>query len=384
METRQVELKERVAGLFQDTKAREFAVNFVLPRLSKAEKDQIIKVAHVVGGKRADPDAAASAKAIAFSVNEITRIYKEQTGADVKFEHAFFGEGLTGPENSVFKRDCGITLVDLGELEIGNYELVFGYETVEVDDVVSRLDAVWDTHDRLPKSGQTFIDIRQELTATSMIAINYILPFLDNDNDDEIGYLAAALKYGIESDFLSSGFHRRTAEEKRLEACIDSYVKQDVLGAIHSAKAKKFDYWKILETQTRSEQYGSFVICMMGFLQPGQVDYLWRHANALIRTDGVSTVLCFGISDEKIVYKTRRDEDGVVDLNELEGLILKRLEREKTKNAGSRPYAGGGELNLCPLPKHLTGSGEEKKRFADGVFETLKERIAPLLAQNPG
>jgi len=279
-------LKDKFKALFEDKKAQECAVNTVLPWMEEAEEGSVMKIALIVGGyRRADPDAAGSAEAFALYLDGLAEIYNAETGKNIRFEHTFFGDGLTGPENSIFKIKCDIQLLSIDDYRPENHDHVFGFETLEIENKVPQLDGVLDTHRGMPKHKKTFVDIRMHLDATSMIAIYYAQPFLKKDNVKH-RLIATALKYGIESDFKSSGRTEKTSEEIKLEDVLDDFFDEDILEKIHSAKTVKSDFWQILMgPQSRYEQRGSFALIGLGFLEKDE--YIWKFINDVYhRTDG--------------------------------------------------------------------------------------------------
>jgi nanoRNase/pAp phosphatase (c-di-AMP/oligoRNAs hydrolase) len=380
MDAQSKEMQDKFRVLFKDTKAQEFAVNVILPWLEKAGEDGVVKNAYIAGGARSDPDASASAKAIAYLTLEgLARIYNEAKSTQVRFEHNFFGEGLVGPENIVFRKECNIQLSRISELLPKNYDHILSFESHDIGIVDSEPDALWDTHSRLPKSRKIFADIRREYTATSAIVIHYIQPFLKDDND-EIRLLATALKYGIDSDFTSAGGRTKRKEEHEIERILNPFVDQDILEKIHRARTVRSDYWDILATQCINDVRGSFQIFGMGFLETGQENYLWRTANDIEhRTDGILTVLCFGIVGNSVIYKTRAHEDSSVDLDELDALLqLKSPESPKLdSNSGARSGSGGGAIQLLPTPRADVAQAEKREYFKR-VFEDITARIKKL------
>ncbi|OGZ28407.1 MAG: hypothetical protein A2931_02155 [Candidatus Niyogibacteria bacterium RIFCSPLOWO2_01_FULL_45_48] len=396
MENKLAEFKKKIRALFGDPKAQEFAINYVLEWLDKVKEDAVIRIAHIAGGERSDPDARSSAEAISLHLDAIALLYVHEVGKEVRFEHSFFGGGMDGPENSIFINECKLTIMRLDQFRAENYQYVLGYETSETSELIPRFDAVWDHHDKLPKGKETFADIRLELNATAMIVFFYVKPFLDRANTRH-RVLAAALRYGISSDLESSGEHRYSPEEEEIEKSLDDFADHTILEKIRSQRVLQPDYWHEILPQVRTKFFGSLAVMGVGFLKPSQERYIRMLVNDLIRTHGISTALCFGIvGGSRIVFKTRADDDSPVSLRELDVFLMGNGSgiSPKDKKSDSRKRAGGGIIRLCPTfredPADENDSEEIRKRkkerpekYYRNVFDDIVAMISPTLPSQP-
>lgn len=391
MDTKFPDLKKKIKALFTDPKVQEFDINYVLMWLSEAKEDEVIRVAHIAGGKRSDPDARSSAEAIATHMDHITSLFVEDSGKQVRFEHTFFGDGLDGPENEVFRSECKLNMVSLAQCHPENYRYILGYETSEIGEKTPRFNAVWDHHDKLPESKDTFADIRHEFNATAMIVSLYVRPFLNRTNQKH-RLLATALRYGIISDLESSGEHKSSPEEEEIEKGLDEFTDHTILEKIRGERGYQTDFWSEFLPKAETKFFGSFALMGVGFIKASQERYMRILLNDLIRTYGVSTALCFGIVDNsRIVYKTRADDDSPISLRELDRLLIGNGDAlAADKKSDSRKRAGGGVIRLCPKfreeemredddKKEAERKRERPRKFYRNVFEDIEEMVSPIL-----
>ncbi|CAJ36573.1 putative phosphoesterase [Methanocella arvoryzae MRE50] len=154
-----------------------------------------------------------------------------------------------------------------------------------------------------------FIDIRPDVGATSTIMTRYV-----QELDFEISSnLATALLYGIRTD--TSEFKRNTsAVDMTSAAFLYAFAEQDVLAQIEtpSMSAETMD---VLGEAIRNKKIeGSYLISNVGFVHDR--DTLPQAADHLLKLEGISTVLVFGMTEDKI-HLSARSKDIRVNIGDI-------------------------------------------------------------------
>ena len=143
-----------------------------------------------------------------------------------------------------------------------------------------------------------FADIRPDVGASSTIMTRYV-----QELDFELsGNLATALLYGIRTD--TSEFKRNTSSaDLNAAAYLYSFVDQDLLAQIEtpSMSAETLDVLGVAIRNKKIE--GSYLISDVGFVHDR--DTLPQAADYLLKLEGISTVLVFGIIEDRIVLSAR-------------------------------------------------------------------------------
>jgi nanoRNase/pAp phosphatase (c-di-AMP/oligoRNAs hydrolase) len=143
-----------------------------------------------------------------------------------------------------------------------------------------------------------FVDIRPDVGAASTMMTRYVqeLDFGLTSN------LATALLYGIRTD--TSEFKRNTsATDLTAAAYLFGFVDKDLLSQIETPSMSP-EAMDVLGVAIRNKKIeGSYLISNVGFIHDR--DTLPQAADYLLKLEGVSTVLVFGITEEKIVISAR-------------------------------------------------------------------------------
>ncbi len=143
-----------------------------------------------------------------------------------------------------------------------------------------------------------FEDIRPDVGATSTIMTRYVqeLDFELSSN------LATALLYGIRTD--TNEFKRNTsAADLTAAAYLYGFVDQDLLAQIETPSMSP-EAMDVLGVAIRNKKIeGSYLISNVGFIHDR--DTLPQAADYLLKLEGISTVLVFGIAEDRIVISAR-------------------------------------------------------------------------------
>lgn len=143
-----------------------------------------------------------------------------------------------------------------------------------------------------------FVDIRPDVGATSTIMTRYVqeLDFELSSN------LATALLYGIRTD--TNEFKRNTsAADLTAAAYLYAFVDQDLLAQIETPSMSP-EAMDVLGVAIRNKKIeGSYLVSNVGFIHDR--DTLPQAADYLLKLEGISTVLVFGIAEDRIVISAR-------------------------------------------------------------------------------
>ncbi len=143
-----------------------------------------------------------------------------------------------------------------------------------------------------------FVDIRPDVGAASTMMTRYV-----QELDFEItSNLATALLYGIRTD--TNEFKRNTsAADLNAAAYLYGFVDKDLLSQIETPSMSP-EAMDVLGVAIRNKKIeGSYLISNVGFIHDR--DTLPQAADYLLKLEGISTVLVFGITDDRIFISAR-------------------------------------------------------------------------------
>ena len=119
----------------------------------------------------------------------------------------------------------------------------------------------------------------------------------------------------------------------------------------------------VLGTAIRNRQiYSSFLISFAGFINDR--DALPQAADFLLRLEGISTVLVFGVVKDK-VYLSARNKDVRINIGE----VLRRAFGD-VGSAGGHAHAAGGQI-----PLGIFGDISDKDALSKLLTEAIKKRF---------
>ena len=286
-----------------------------------------------------DPDAMASAMAV--------RAIAEQTETEAEIHYA--GQ-IRHPENRAFRTvlefDCeqiesasdlepydGVVLVD--------HNTPRGFVDAEHVEPIAVID-----HHPGNGTGERFTDVREEYGAAASILTEYLAEldaeFTHNgsDLDDEFvvtSGLATGLTYGIQSDTqnLTNG-----CTELDFAACAKLFpaADEELLHRIATPKVSH-DVLRVKATAINDVRIqGSFGVCNVG--EVSNIDALPQAVDELMRLEGTSAVVLYGVNDGT-VHISARSTDDRVHMGECLQRALKDVE---TASAGGHARMAGGQV----------------------------------------
>jgi nanoRNase/pAp phosphatase (c-di-AMP/oligoRNAs hydrolase) len=127
------------------------------------------------------------------------------------------------------------------------------------------------------------------------------------------GSMATALLYGIRTD--TNEFKRNTTSfDLTAAAYLYSYADHELLSQIESPSMSAETLEVLGEAIRNKKIEGSYLISNVGFIYDR--DTLSQAADHLLKLEGISTVLVFGLTDEKI-YVSARSKDIRINIGEI-------------------------------------------------------------------
>ena len=207
------------------------------------------------------------------------------------------------------------------------------------------------------KVSADYIDIRPEIGAASTILTEYLIE-LDFEISEQ---LATLLLYGIKTD---TADFTRGATPKDLQAVALLYPKasQNLLNKIETP-LMSFETIDVLGEAIKNRRIiGSLLLANVGFIRDR--DTLPQAADHLLKLEGVSTVLVYGLSKD-VVHISARNKDIRVNLGDA-------MERAfgDIGEAGGHVTAAAAKINLG-----LFGGAKDKESLLKLAEEAITDRF---------
>ncbi len=221
--------------------------------------------------------------------------------------------------------------------------IIFDHHQVEEEDVIA-----------------DFADVRIGVGATSTILTKYIQQL----GVPVTGQLAVALLYGIRTD--TKGFTRgATAEDMAAATFLSSFADMDLLDKIETPPVA-METVEVLGRAIRNRDvYGSTLLTSVEFIRDR--DTLPQAADFLLKLEGVTTVIVFGIVDD-VIHLSGRTNDVRVNLGDV-------LEKAFGKqNAGGHAKMAGGQIKLG-----IFGNVDEKDALVRLAEDAVRKQILGVL-----
>lgn len=299
-----------------------------LKRLS-AVVAQADKSIGIVTQDNPDPDAIASA----VTLRKI--IQKMGKSADI-----IYGGEIGYAENKALINLLGVETIPIAKIKnIENYSKIALIEASipgENNSLPKEVgpNIIIDHHPYDPaKISAEYVDIRPEIGATSTILTQYLI---------ELGFeisteLATLLLYGIKTD---TADFTRGATPKDLQAVALLYPKasRDLLNKIETPLMSSETIDVLGEAIKKRRIIGSLLLANVGYIS--NRDTLPQAADHLLKLEGVTTVLVYGLSED-VVHLSARNKDIRLHLGEIMEQAFGDI-----GGAGGHPTAAAAKINL--------------------------------------
>jgi len=319
--------------------------------------NQATKGIAIVTQDNPDPDAIASAMTFKRIVEKMGK------SADI-----IYGGEIGYDENKALINLLGIEAVPIAKIKsIKDYSKIALIEASIPGENNSlpkeiRPDVIIDHHPfDATKVSADYIDIRPELGATSTIFTEYLTK-LDYEISEE---LATLLLYGIKTD--TAGF-TRGATPKDLQAVALLYPKasQELLNKIETPLMSSETLDVLGEAIKNRRSIGSLLLANVGFIKDR--DTLPQAADHLLKLEGVSIVLVYGLSKD-VVHISARNKDIRINLGDAMDKAFGDI-----GEAGGHPTAAAAKINLG-----LFGSSKDKESLLKLAEEAITDRFLKVV-----
>jgi nanoRNase/pAp phosphatase (c-di-AMP/oligoRNAs hydrolase) len=334
----------------------------VIKAVNKMETFRKIKkfkevIESVKGGKlgifahdNPDPDAISSALAL----KEIARNY------GVESDIIYYGE-IFHQENRAMVNLLEIPLVRGGEVDLSSYTK---FALIDVsapgvnNSVPSNLEiSIVIDHHPAESIEAEYYDVRTDAGATATIMTDYLKELKLSPSRT----LATALFFGIKTETDEFKRNTRTADFTAA-AFLYPFVDHELIEKIEGP-AISTETLDVLGTAIKNRQiFSSFLISFAGFISDR--DALPQAADFLLRLEGISTVLVFGVVKEK-VYISARNKDVRINIGETLKVAF-----GDVGSAGGHAHSAGGQI-----PLGIFGGTSDKNALSKLITEAIKKRF---------
>jgi nanoRNase/pAp phosphatase (c-di-AMP/oligoRNAs hydrolase) len=325
----------------------------------KVKGDSLLILTH----DNPDPDAISAAVALS--------VIAQNAGLKTTIAH---GGEITHHENQAFVNLLGVHLrkASRGSYEIRKHPFIAlvdcqpnGNLTVLDPDDLSKVQIIIDhhqvfqhLHELLPDDA--FLDIRPEVKSSAAILTEYIksLDITPSEN------LATALCYGIYTD--TKKFSKLSHVDLKAIEFLAGRVNHEILDRIEHPDISTETAEILARAILNRKPYKNIVISNVGFIR--NRDALAESADFLLRLEGITTVLVFGIVDDYIEMSART-RDVRVNI----GAVMK----EAFGDIGS----GGGHATMggARIPLGLFKLAKDKNSLLRLAEEAITEKFLEAL-----
>jgi len=352
---------EKIGADFVVLKA-EAMRNAVINAVGRIETSRKIKkfrevIEEAKGGRIAifthdnpDPDAISSALAL----KEIAKHFGVE--ADIIYYGEIFHQENRAMVNILeipLKRGNGVSYSDYSKFALVDTSAPGANNSIPPD---IKVNIIIDHH---PVSGieAEHIDVRPEAGATATIMTDYLKELKLSVSRT----LATALFFGIKSETEEFKKNARTSDFAAA-AFLYPFVDNELIEKMEGP-AISTETIDVLGTAIKNRQiFSSFLISFAGFINDR--DTLPQAADFLLKLEGISTVLVFGILKDK-VYISARNKDIRINI----GDILNQAFGD-VGSAGGHAHSAGGQI-----PLGIFGGTSDKDALSKLITEAIKKRF---------
>ncbi len=297
-----------------------------------------------------DPDSISSALAL----KEISKHF----GVDADI--LYYGE-IQHQQNKAMVNLLGIDMIKADEVNLNSYSKFAlvdsagpGVNNTIPDNI--KISIVIDHHPAEEVNAE-FVDVRGDVGATATILTLYLQELKVVPTKS----LATALFFGIQTETEEFRKNART-NDFLASAYLYPFVDNELLEKMEGP-ALSTETLDVLGTAIKNrEVFSSFLLSFAGFIT--DKDTLPQAADFLLKLEGISTVLVFGILRDN-VYLSARNTDVRINIGE----VLKRAFRD-VGSAGGHAHAAGGKI-----PLGIFGDVSDRDVLGKLVTQAVKKRF---------
>ena len=297
-----------------------------------------------------DPDSISSA----YALREIARNF------DVEADILYYGE-ILHQKNRAMVNLLEIPMLRADEVDLEKYEKFALVDSsgpgvnnsippeIEISIVID--------HHPVERVFAEYVDVRGDVGSTATILAEYVRELKIVPSK----ILATALFFGIKSETDEFKRNARTADFLAA-AFLYPFVDHEMIEKMEGP-AISTETLDVLGTAIRNRQiYSSFLLSFAGFINDR--DTLPQAADFLLRLEGISTAVVFGILKDK-VYISARNKDVRINIGE----VLKRAFGD-VGSAGGHAHAAGAQISLG-----IFGEISDREALSKLITEAIKKRL---------
>ncbi len=342
--------------------ASEAIKSAVIEKIRKVETyrklNKLKKIFESISGKKLgifthdnpDPDSISSA----YALKEIAKHF------DVDADILYYGE-ILHQKNRAMVNLLEIPMLRAEEVNLEKYAMFALVDSagpgvnnsippdIEISIIID--------HHPAEKVAADYVDLRGDVGATATILTEYIkeLKIVPSKT------LATALFFGIKSE--TDEFKRNTRTADFIAAAfLYPFVDHEMIEKMEGP-AISTETLDVLGTAIKNRQiYSSFLISFAGFINDR--DALPQAADFLLRLEGISTAVVFGVIKDT-VYISARNRDVRINIGE----VLKRAFSD-VGSAGGHAHAAGAQI-----PLGIFGDVSDRDTLAKLITEAIKKRL---------
>ncbi len=300
----------------------------------------------------ADPDAIAAALAMQYLLKK-----------KLKIPSIISSAGVVGrEENRVLCSCLEVAITPIHKVDIEEYDFIAlvdcqpGTGNNSLPEGIIA-DAVVDHHPREGRLDRVkFVDIRDDCGSSSTILTEYLRASRLRINK----YLATALFYGLKTDVMNVGRQSHPSDVKAFSHLFP-LIDEEKLRLIEKAKLPSEYFKKLKDAIEDAGTYDDILVSDLGDVgNPGMVGEL---ADLFLRLNGVTTALCFGSYDSKLLISIRTSTPAIDA-----GKIIRFAVGERG-TAGGHSTMAGGQISLLKETK------KEQKEHIKAVLGKIFQRL---------
>ncbi|AAL82066.1 phosphoesterase [Pyrococcus furiosus DSM 3638] len=330
----------------------------------KENTDTLLIVMH----DNPDPDCMASASALSLIAQTVGLKTVIVYGGDITHHQNRAMVNILGMDfrkvsrgSYEIKRHSAIAIVDAQPN--GNISILDDEDIAKVQIIIDHHQILQNLREKLPDN--CFVDIRPEANSTSSILVEY-LKSLEIPIDEN---LATALFYGMYID--TKKFSKLSKIDIKAIEFLSGHVDYDLLDKIEFPDISTETAEILARAILNRRIYKNVIISNVGFI--ANRDAIAEAADFLLRLEGITTVLVFGIVDDRIEISART-RDVRVNI----GAIMKEA-FGSLGSGGGHPQAGGARI-----PLGIFKLAKDKASLLRLVEEAITERFLEALGMREG
>jgi nanoRNase/pAp phosphatase (c-di-AMP/oligoRNAs hydrolase) len=333
-----------------------------------------------------DPDALASA----YALTVICR--KLGTGTVIAAQ-----KKVSLPQNEVLIREIGIPVhfeYDLRDAKKFSSYVIVDHQSVQVDTLTGvipcsmHLDHHEDIGENIPVA---YRYVSENAGSTSTI-IALLLQDMDLDfSADEMGKMATALLYGIQTD--TDRFAHANEQDYIALHYLSGHANNDIIKKITDVPMSRETIKLLWEAIANVYVYKNWIVTGVGYIGNDRRDSIAIIADFLIRREKADVVVVYAAVEDQKRHSLFLDASFRADD---EGMNLNDIIRRITQEGGARKYKGAFQINMdffsrCPDRKllwdliHMTMVEVVKEQRDSlyrtelkGIFERMKRRFQDI------